>query len=93
MKKGVCTIYRMIKRMLDFLVLITVFEHFKTVAVLGLCVMLMGAYNQGIVRSWYRSMHIHCTLLNVKLGDGLTISVLRNSQTHYKSLEFEIDCF
>lgn len=93
MKKGVCTTYRMMQRMLGFLVLTTVFEHFKTVAVWGLCVMLTDAYNQEIVRSWYRSMHIDYTLLKVKFKDGLTISVLRNNQTHHKSLECEIDSF
>jgi hypothetical protein len=58
----------------------------ETIAILGLSVVLKGAYSTGILQVWYNSINIHFILHHVEFGDGLYISVLKTGATSLKNL-------
>jgi hypothetical protein len=62
----------------------------EKIAILGLDVVLKGAYSTGILQVWYHSIGVHFILLHVEFEDGLSISFLQNRATRHKNLELEI---
>jgi hypothetical protein len=62
----------------------------ETIAILGLRVVLKGAYSTDILQVWYHSIGIHFILLHVVFEDELSISFWKNRTTCHKNLELKI---
>jgi hypothetical protein len=52
----------------------------QSVAVLGLVVVLVDAYNTELLEVWYLSIDIHFILFYVEFESGLSASVLKTGQ-------------
>jgi hypothetical protein len=62
----------------------------ETIAILGLGVVLKGAYSTGMLQVWYHSIGLHFILPMLEFEDGLSMSVLINRATRYKNLDLEV---
>jgi hypothetical protein len=63
----------------------------ESVAVLGLSVGFIDAYNTVILQVWYHSIDMHFIMLHAKFEDGSSISVSKDKATRYKILHLEIE--
>jgi hypothetical protein len=86
-------IYRVIPSWRDFLGLLAIFDTTPIGRFLGLLEAFTAAYNMKVLVFGYQSIYMHCIVLSVKFGGGLSISVLKNKQLFQKKWRSKVQIF